>query len=285
MRDVRGYIVKHRAGSLLLLLLLVSTLLMGLTADNRVIQPKQIVHSLFSSVQRGFAGVANLVRRFFSSIGELSQLRSRYSELQEELIRYRRDEREIIQLRQENAQLRDLLELSDTISYQHTAARVIGNDPSTFFNSLVIDRGSKHGLAVDMPVVAFQDGFQGLVGKITSVGPFTSQVLPLFDASCYVPARLENSRYIGLAEGAGSRFSLLTMRYVPKSARDQVSVGDLVVTSGMSSIYPPDIYLGRIRGVSAKTWEASLTLEIEPIVDFSRVEYVYVLEFLAEDAE
>lgn len=278
MRDVRGYFIRHKAGSLLVLLTLVSMLLMGLTSESHIIQPKQIGIAIVTVVQRAVSETGNFIKRFFSSISELSQLRSRYEELQTELVQYRRDAREIIQLRQENAQLRELLDLSDLLAYDHIAAQVIGNDPSSFFNALVINRGKAHGMRVDMPVVAFQDGFQGLVGKIASVGPISSEVLPVFDANCFVPARLQNTRYIGLMQGSGNRFSYLTMMYVPKSAQDVISIGDLVATSGLSSIYPKDIYIGRIREITAKPWEASLTLELEPIIDFSRVEYVYVLD-------
>ena len=277
MRDVRGYFGKHRTGSVFLLLVIICVTTMALTTEADVVAPKRIGGAVVSLVQRGVVGVGDFFRRFFASIGELSQLRSRYAELQEELIGFRRDERELIRLRQENAQLRELVDLSGSIELEHTAAEVIGSDPSSFFNSLVIDKGRVHGIQVDMPVVAYHDGFQGLVGKVVSVGPVSSQVLPIFDASCYVPARLQNSRYTGLVQGGGDRFELLSMTYVPKSAVDQVAVGDLVTTSGLSTIYPKNVYIGRVRGVNAKSWEASLTLDVEPIVDFSSLEYVFVL--------
>ena len=278
MRSVRGYVSRHRSGVVYAAIVALCFLLMILTAETRVVNPKRAVNTIVSLVQRGFAETGRFARRFFSSIGELRQLRSRYSQLQEELISYRRDERELIQLRRENEDLRALLEISGSTEYRHRAAEVIGNDPSSFFNAIIIDKGSLHGIGIDMPVVAYQDGFRGLVGRVIAVGPISAQVLPVFDANCYVTARLQNQRYTGLVQGGGDRFSPLTMSYVPKSARDTISLGDLIASSGQSSIYPKDVYVGRVRGISAKSWEASLTLELAPIIDFSRLEYVFVLE-------
>ena len=261
-----------------MLLLVCSILLMWLTSETRFVEPKVVGNTVVSVAQRGVSGVGDLFKRFFTSIRELGRLRKRYAELEDEVLRYRRDEREFIQIRQENAQFRELLEFSETIEYRHIAAEVIASDPSSYYNAIVINRGSVHGIRPDMPVVAFEDGYQGLVGKVAAVGPLSSQVLPLFDSRCFVASRLQNTRYTGLVRGTGDRFAFLVMTYVPKSSRNLISVGDLVATSGLSSIYPKDIYVGRIRNISAKAWEASLTLELEPIVDFSRVEYVYVME-------
>ena len=278
MRDVRRYFTRHKSGSALLLLLLVSFILMWLTAETKIVQPKQIGSAVVSVVQRGVAGTGDLFRRFFSSIRELGRLKRRYTELENELLEFRRDERAFIQLKEENTRLRDLLLFSDAIDYEHIAAEIIASDPSSYYASIVINRGKIHGVRTDMPVVAFQDGFQGLVGKIVSVGPLSAHVLPLYDSRCFVASRLQNARYTGLVRGTGDRFSNLTMVYVPKSARGTIAVGDLVATSGLSKIYPKDIYIGRIREITAKTWEASLILELEPLVDFSRVEYVYILD-------
>ena len=285
MRSVRGYVSRHRSGVVYAALIALSFLLMALTSETQVVSPKRAVHTIVSLFQRGFAETGGFARRFFTSIGELRQLRSRYSQLQEELITYRRDERELIQLRRENEDLRELLEISGSTEYRQRAAEVIGNDPSSFFNAIVVDKGSIHGIGIDMPVVAYQDGFRGLVGRVISVGPITAQILPVFDANCYVTARLQNQRFTGLVQGSGDRFLPLTMSYVPKSARDTISLGDLISSSGQSSIYPKDVYVGRVRGISAKSWEASLTLELSPIIDFSRLEYVFILEAIGSEIQ
>ena len=110
------------------------------------------------------------------------------------------------------------------------------------------------------------------------MGPVSALVLPLFDTTCYVPGRVLGARYTGLVNGQGDSLGHLTMTAVPKSARGTLKVGDLIVTSGLSTLYPKDVYIGRIREIGAKPWESSLVIDVEPTVDFSRLEYVFALD-------
>jgi len=68
------------------------------------------------------------------------------------------------------------------------------------------------------------------------------------------------------------------MRFIPKRARDEVNYGDLIVSSGMGGIYPPGLNIGRVSGVSYREYEISMEVELEPLIDFSRLEYVFVIE-------
>jgi rod shape-determining protein MreC len=68
------------------------------------------------------------------------------------------------------------------------------------------------------------------------------------------------------------------MSYVKKLALNEVQYGELVVTSGMGQLFPQGIHIGRVREMTAIGYEASLELEVEPIADFSRLEYVFILD-------
>jgi len=68
------------------------------------------------------------------------------------------------------------------------------------------------------------------------------------------------------------------MRFVPRRARDEIKTGDIVVTSGMGGIYPAGINIGRVSGVNVLEYETTLEVEITPMIDFSRLEYVFVIE-------
>lgn len=277
MRTVKSFLSRHKTGNLLVVYLIVSLVLLGLTADSVSLDPKKAGTAVFSTVQRGVAEVGRFLGRMVNSIGELRRLQGNYKELQEQLHSYRLNERELAQLRTENEQLREQLEFSQSIDGKYVSAEVIGKDAGDFLTGLLIDKGSFHGIEKNMPVVAFSGGFEGLVGRVFHVGPFSSIVMPLFDVTCYVPGRLQSARYTGLISGQGNPLGSLLMTSVPKSARGALGVGDLVVTSGLSSIYPKDIYVGRIREIGAEPWDTSLQIEIEASVDFSRLEYVFVL--------
>jgi rod shape-determining protein MreC len=205
--------------------------------------------------------------------------------MQERLNQYRRMERNIVELKMENQQLRKQLGFSQKIGYKHIPAEIIGKDPGNYFNTIMINKGKRDGVKENMPVIAFQEGFQGLIGKVVAVGLCCSEVLPIFDQSCYVAARLQSSRYEGLVSGKTGSASRIIMRYVKKRARSDIKYGDLIITSGMNSIYPKGIYIGRVREIGGKEYETTLELEIEPIIDFSRLEYVFVLQKEEQEEE
>ena len=278
MWALKGYFSRHKTGSVLSGLIIVSFILLMTTSENASFSPKQVGIAVFSVVQRGAAGVGGFFGRLISSIGELNRLKTNYQDLQDQLHSYRLNEREIVHLRQEISRLKEQLDFADTVEQRYIAAEVIGKDAGDFLTGFLLNKGKRHGIKRNMPVIAYNSGFEGLVGRVYSVGPLSSLVLPLFDTTCYVPGRVMSARYTGLVSGQGDPLGYLTMTAVPKSARGALKVGDLIVTSGLSTIYPKDVYIGRIREIGAKPWESSLVIEVEPIADFSRLEYVFVLD-------
>jgi rod shape-determining protein MreC len=269
---------KHKTETVLAGLLLISIILIIISTNTVVFKPKQVGLTIFSTIQKGFSGVGSFFSRTVNSIGELQDLRAEHQELQKRMTEYRSLERDILELKNENAELREQLDFSNKIGYEHVAAEIIGKDPGNIFSTITINKGLVHGLKKGMPVIAYQDGFQGLVGKIVDLGRGTSNVLPLIDRSCYVAARLQTTRYEGLVSGRGRGEETVVMQYVKKRARNETKYGDLVITSGMRSLYPKGIYIGRVREIEAKEYETSLQLTIETIIDFSRLEYVFVLK-------
>lgn len=284
MPRFQGFVSKHRTGTSLAALLVLSVLLLSFSGGNVSFRPKAIGLAVFSIFENTFTQTGSFFSRTVTSISELKKLQTKYNALRDQLSRYETVERDIVELRQENKMLRQQLGFSQTVPYGHIPAEVIGKDPGNLFSSIVIDKGSREGVRKDMPVVAFQNGFQGLVGKVLVVSPNSSVVQPIVDPNCYVAARLQATRYEGLVSGTGSATDQVIMNYVQKRARDEIKYGDLVITSGMSSIYPKGIYVGRVRTIVAKEWETSLELTLQPVVDFARLEYVFVLSRAANES-
>jgi rod shape-determining protein MreC len=102
--------------------------------------------------------------------------------------------------------------------------------------------------------------------------------MPVYDLSFYVSARLSDSRYEGLVEGQGNPEASLLMRSIPKRAREEINYGDLIVTSGIGGVYPPGITIGRVSNILYQEYETSMSVEMDPSIDFSRLEYVFVIE-------
>ncbi|MCL2294138.1 MAG: rod shape-determining protein MreC [Spirochaetes bacterium] len=261
-----------------LLLIINSALMISSDRSKETLRISEIGFSFLSFFQKGFVYTTSFVVETVNSINELRRVKIEYSKLLERISIYEALEKDYLDLRRENNKLRDLLTFSRTIRTERIPAQIIGHDSGVFFNTITIDKGRRHGVAVNMPVVAFQDGFQGLVGKVVETGHSSSKIIPLYDRRFSVAARLQNLRHEGIVSGTGRRSSLITMNYVSRNAGGRIGYGDIVITSGLSSIYPSGIYIGRVRNVGAREYEPALELELEPVIDFSRLEFVFVLK-------
>ncbi|MDX9800329.1 MAG: rod shape-determining protein MreC [Spirochaetia bacterium] len=278
MKNNRGKSRIKKETLLFILLLLINSILM--ISDRRGKETprlSEIGFSLISVFQQGFSYISDFINETGNSINELKKIKTEYRALLKKVSEYESLEKDYLDLKRENAEMRRQLSLSSTTRMEKIPAQVTGSDPGIFYNTIIIDKGSKHGIKKDMAVVAFYEGFQGLVGRVFETGAYSSKVIPLYDKKFSAAARLQNLRYEGIISGNGDSKSLCLMNYVNKNARDKIVYGDLIITSGMSSIYPSGIYIGKVRSVVAKEYESSLELEIEPVVDFSRLEYVFVL--------
>ena len=268
--------------------ILLAASLLCLTISTRSLEgvPESLGLTVFGFFQRGFAAVGGFVSDSFSSIAELRRLRENYQELSAKLERYTNMERGLAELREENKRLKEQLDLSQEISYQRIAAKIVAKDPENFYSTITIDKGIGDGIRKNMPVIAFQDGMEGLVGRVTEVGRGTSKIVPLYDPKSFVAARFAGgSRTDGLVGGQGSPEEPLLMRFVKKRAKDEIQFGDLVVTTGYESVYPPEVSVGRVKKVRVLDYQTSIDIELDPVLDFSRIEYVFVVKPEQADPE
>ena len=234
-------------------------------------KPKQVGLDFFSLFQRGIVNTGKFFSQTAGSISELRNLKKEYNSLLKEYAEYQQMKQDYEHLEQENSMLKEQLGYLEKDSITKIPATVIGGDTNNFFKSIVINQGSSKGIKKDMPVIAYVDGYQSLVGKVVEVSSYSAVVKPITDRSLYVPAVLQKFRYRGLVNG-------LVMDFVSREASNRIGCGDLVVTSGFNGSYPDNIYIGKVKSISGKEYETSLRLEIEPFVDFLRLEYVFVLD-------
>lgn len=272
-----GFFARHRKGATLMVLILVSLVCLMVANRSIVIQPKEIGLSVAGFFQKGFTGffnwfgdTAGSIRRLRAAREELTAARARLQEMDQVT-------REILELRRQNASLKDQLDFANVLPADRIAAEVIARDTDNLFSTLTINKGSRHGVRKGMPVVAWQGDLEGLVGKVVLVGPGSSEVLPLYDPQCMVSARVDTTRDEGLVQGEGKDRGTVVMNYVKKIAKNKITYGDLVVTSGLGGLYPKGINIGRIRDITAPTYQTSLVLKVGPIIDFDRLEYLFLI--------
>ncbi len=165
--------------------------------------------------------------------------------------------------------LEELLQFKQTINRPVLAAQVIGLDPTGWFKSVIIDKGKWAGLRIDMPVVnAF-----GVVGRVVSVSSNYAKVLLIIDQNSAVDCLVQRSRDRGMLKGLMSEICKLD--YVAKS--NDITMGDIVVTSGLGGVFPKGLPVGRILDVKEISGELFKDIKIRTAVDFSKLEEVLVI--------
>lgn len=257
--------------------IILSSILLAFSSGGFIVNFKSLGFSLLSETQRGFYSISSFTSNSISAIKELKDLKIQYEQLLSKLEDYEVLQRSIADVKKENLYLKEQLGFSESLEIKNIFAEIIGRDPNSLYSGITINRGSKQGIKKHMPVIAFQGGSIGLVGKIIQVGRNTSIILPIYDYQCYVSSRLSESRYDGLVNGQGSYEKPLLLKYIKKRAKDEIKLGEMVVTSGENLLYPKNIPIGFIKKVIGLDYETSLTLELDPIVDFSRLENVFIL--------
>lgn len=233
--------------------------------------------TITGSVQRLISGIGQAVSGGIASIRGRKELYDQYVELAKRIEYYANLEREHADLKQENERLLRQLGYQESNPGTLIPARIIAKSPDSQYQRYTIDGGSADGIRKNMPVVAFQDGLEGVVGKVLEVGATTSAVVPLYDARLFIASRLARTRFEGLTGGQGTISDPLVMKYVGKLSSEEVQFGDLVVTSGLDSIYPPDIAVGRVKSVSMEEYQSSADILVDPVLDLGRLEFVFVV--------
>ena len=262
---------------LLVVLVLASCIFLGFSSKSFVVNFKNVGFSIFSSVEKGVVTVTRGIRNTFTSAKELRKLKTDYDGLVAKLENYEQMQRSNADIRKENERLKEQLGFSIYMESKNIPCQIISRDLDNLYSYLTINKGSVNGIKKNMPVVAFQNGNQGLVGKIVEVGTFTSQIMPIYNLNCMVSSRIQNSREIGLVDGNGDPNEPLSMQYIRKRTLDSLHYGDIIVTSGENDNYMRDIPVGTISKITSIDYNSSLNIELTPIIDFSRLEVVFVV--------
>lgn len=229
-----------------------------------------------SPVQKVFYTISSSVSNFFYDIKDNRDIKAENEELREYVAILENELIEKNELEKENKRLKKLLDFAvDNDKMTVTGAKVIGKNPGNWFNVILIDKGTKHGVDINMAVVTER----GLVGRIFQVGPNWAKVRTIVDGQSSVSGIIERTRDNGLVKGnndMGLEEGMCRMIYLPLDS--DLKPGDKVITSGLGEIFPKGIYIGEVKEVVEEKRDFFKTAIIEPGVDFQRLEEVLVIK-------
>jgi len=271
----------RRRRAVLALLIVGSFVLLTLTYGKGPGGLQRGVSTVFAPIQevgdRALKPARDLVDWFdetFDAKGENSRLKAQLEKARKEAV--------VGQVAlQENAQLRKLLDYNRNpplvyTNYKQVTARVIARSPTLWRSSVTIDVGSGDGVRVDDPVLSGG----GLVGRIASAEPGSSQVMLLTDHASAVTAKVVPSGVLGVVKPEVGNPEQLILDFIDSTRR--VHGGQAVVTAGwrarsLASHYPPSLPLGEVTKASVVEQEADEQVQVRPFADLRNLDLVEVL--------
>ena len=243
-------------------------LLLGSVAGGRFGISHQLTLEALGPIQEVFTKISLTTIRFKNQYVNLWNLQEENDQLRKELDTYHAMLDEYRSAYSRNRFLETELAFKHRESFPSLMARVVGKDPSFWFQTLIVDRGENDGVVTGM--VARNS--RGVVGQVVQVSDNYSKILLANAPSSAIDAIVQKSRVRGILKGAGEQGYIL--QYVLKNG--DVEEGDRIVTAGIGGVFPPGITLGTVSKVYSKRRGMFLEIEVKPAVDFARLEFLHI---------
>ncbi len=260
-----------RIGRLLLffsLFIVLVFLLLGSVTGGRFGFFHQITLEGLGPLQAVFTKISLSTIRFKNRYISLWNLQEENNQLRKELATYHTQLDEYRSAYSRNRFLETELAFKRTVNFPSLMARVVGKDPSFWFQTLIVDRGKNDGVVKGLVA----RNYRGVVGQVVQVSDNYSKILLANAPSSAIDAIVQKSRVRGILKGVGEQGYIL--QYVLKNA--DVKEGDRIVTAGIGGVFPPGITLGTVSKVYSKRRGMFQDIEVRPAVEFNRLEHLYI---------
>ncbi|MCB4792656.1 MAG: rod shape-determining protein MreC [Elusimicrobia bacterium] len=241
--------------------------------NDYVIGFKNFLFYLISPTPIASSKVINSSQRFSKNIKELVKAHQENINLKKKLEKYARLENEYVHFKEENTRLRNIFEFLPILSKKAVVATVVSREPNSWFQWVIIGKGKNDGLVIDAPVLAWEKNNSYVLGRVGEVFKNYSKVILVTNAFSALPAMTGISGHEGLIEGQNN--SLVKLNYLMKE--NDIKVGDKVVTSPLSSVFPPNILIGRMAEIAPSDDERFKSVFVEPGADINNLKEVIVL--------
>jgi len=231
---------------------------------------RQGVGTVLYPLQRGLLVPRDTLSMTFDYVGEIARLRTENSELRRIEAANARQLLQVEQLAQENHQLREVLQTRERTAVKSVVAEVLYDTRDPFSRKLVLDKGLQQGITAGQPVV----DATGVVGQITRVFPLTAELTMVTDRNLTIPVQVQRSGQRAIATGSATA-GRLELRYMLVNA--DIREGDTIVTSGLDSLYPPGLPVGRVVTIDRTGSGNFARVVVEPIASIESSRLLLVL--------
>ncbi len=265
------FLKRHQQGLITTIILLgaLQLLSLGLRGEGILSLPSRMILTLsyypLKAISSGLKASQDLGRHYIY----LVNLSKENEALKQEIHQLRFEKNQLLEVALENKRLRDLLQSKQRLKAAAVPAEVVGEDSSSWFRTILINKGSEDQIAQGMGVITKE----GIVGQVFKVSARLAQVLLIIDHRSNVDVLLRRTRAKGILKGEAEK--LCQLKYL--SRLEEIEVGDEVVTSGLGGIFPKGLKIGVVKSVEKKSYGMFQKVMVAPKVDFGKLEEVLVL--------
>jgi len=224
---------------------------------------KNAVTVLISPIGSYFSDVGSNFENFFSSIFNISNLQEENAQLSSEVNELRAEVARLNEVQSENKSLRHDLDFVEKSGFEYIPATVMAYDPANVRGMVTVYKGKKDGIEVGMAAVS--EGY--LIGRAYEVGDNYTKIILITDPTSAIPVSIQNTNTNGLARGELG--SGLSMEKIPQG--EKVSIGDIVITSGLGGEIPRGIIIGKIENIDSNENSLFITASIRPQANLGNV--------------
>jgi rod shape-determining protein MreC len=260
---LRGF--AHRFAYVFLLAAALGILLLG-KADPLIFQKARMtVTDMTAPVLDALSRPAVTVSHIIAEARELSRLREENNILRAENERLLKWQNAARTLLAENRELRGLLGFTADPNASSVTARVIGDSGGAFVRSVLVNAGSREGVAKGNAALSGN----GLLGRVAEVGQRSARILLINDLNSRIPVVVERSRERAILAGDNS----VTPRLLYLPSLTKIQVGDRIVTSGHGGVFPVGLPVGVVTSIKEEG------VRVMPYADATNIEYVRLMDF------
>jgi len=221
----------------------------------------------YSWVKDSMIGLHEEIKVARESKDEIVKLRREVSKLREMLVDYSETKRE-------NARLLKYYDIKkQNPNMRFVSASVIGRMPFDFYGNFFIDAGKMDGISLNDAVITES----GLVGRISRVGPLSSNVKTILASDVNIGVIDSVTGNVGIISGLSNLAKQNLTRMTLLRFKDSVNISNILITSGLSGMYPKSLKVGTVKSVEYEPFDSSYSAIVEPFEKIDEIKNVFVI--------
>ncbi len=253
----------------LLIILCIALITLGVDKKQKQFPAEKALQSFFSYPLSLTTWIFNTTSSLWNGYVHLVGVKKHNTEMQRKMNVLLLENQQLREHFLENQRLKTLLDFKQQFSYTMLPAEIIGKDPSSWFKTILVNRGTETGVQRGSGVISPL----GVVGTVIETTLHSSKVLLITDQNSAIAVLAKRSRVHGILEGLAE--NACTVNYVVKN--EDIKKDDAIIASGLNAIFPRGILIGSVTETNNNMDGFFKNIAVVPAVDFSKLNEVLIV--------